>query len=74
MLDAQPILRALTDGQGEFVVVGGLAVITHGSAHVTDDLDICYRRTDENIARLDRRHRPAQTIPSGHPAGTAVPV
>ena len=32
-----------------WVVIGGLAMRIHGSAHITDDLDICYRRTPGNL-------------------------
>jgi hypothetical protein len=46
------VLRHLTGHKLEFVVIGGLAMITHGSAHVTDDLDICYARTPGHIASL----------------------
>jgi hypothetical protein len=46
------VLKLLTDGQVEFVIIGGLALRTHGSAHVTEDLDVCYRRSPENCARI----------------------
>ena len=52
MLDAPALLRRLTDQRVEFVVIGGLAMITHGSAHVTEDLDICYARTEANLQNL----------------------
>ncbi len=35
-----------------FVVIGGVAARAHGSARITEDLDICYDPTDENVARL----------------------
>jgi predicted nucleotidyltransferase len=38
----------------DFVVVGGVAAIAHGSAHFTQDLDISYAPDDENLARLGR--------------------
>jgi len=52
MLDAARVLRALADHEVRYVVIGGLAMITHGSAHITHDLDICYGRTDANISAL----------------------
>src|SRR5438874_13024949 len=47
MFDPTTLLQYLMDGHVDFVVIGGLAMRTHGSAHVTDDLDVCYRRTPE---------------------------
>jgi len=46
------ILRRLHDHQVEFVVVGGMAGIIHGSSIVTEDLDICAPFTAENLSRL----------------------
>ncbi len=47
------MLRGLVDGDIDFVVVGGVAAATHGSARVTNDLDICYDATsDETVTRL----------------------
>lgn len=45
-------LRALHDGGVEFVVVGGVAGAAHGSPSVTQDLDVCPRRTVPNLERL----------------------
>jgi predicted nucleotidyltransferase len=36
----------------EFIVVGGQAEALMGSARVTYDVDLCYRRTSENLERL----------------------
>jgi predicted nucleotidyltransferase len=36
----------------EFCVVGGQAEALHGSARVTYDVDLCYRRTADNLDRL----------------------
>lgn len=36
----------------EFIVIGGQAENLHGSPRVTYDVDLCYRRTPENLARL----------------------
>ncbi len=36
----------------EFVVIGGRAETLYGSARVTFDTDLCYRRTAENLRRL----------------------
>ena len=36
----------------EFIVVGGQAEVLFGSPRVTYDVDLCYRRTSENLERL----------------------
>lgn len=46
------ILRSLIDHDVRFVLVGGLAAQAHGSPSLTADLDICYARDGENLARL----------------------
>ena len=38
----------------EFIVIGGQAEGLIGSARVTFDVDVCYRRTPENLERLAR--------------------
>lgn len=45
----------LFDREGiEYVVIGGAAVILHGSGYVTEDVDLCCRRTPENLAAVAR--------------------
>jgi hypothetical protein len=51
-LKASPLLQALTGHGVDFVVVGGMAGLAHGSAYPTYDLDIAYARDRENIERL----------------------
>jgi len=46
------IIELFTDWRVEFIVVGGQAETLHGSARVTFDIDVCYRRTRENLIRL----------------------
>lgn len=57
MTDFAEFFRRLSDEQVEFVVIGGLAVISHGHVRATIDLDICYARTPENLERLVRALR-----------------
>lgn len=45
MTDFRALLEALTKAQVEFLLVGGAAATAHGSARLTLDLDIVYRRT-----------------------------
>jgi hypothetical protein len=51
-LDAERILDALAEYAVEYVVVGGLAVQTHGHMRTTFDLDVFPRPEPANLARL----------------------
>jgi predicted nucleotidyltransferase len=46
------MLRGLVTADVEFVVIGGVAAVAHGSSYQTNDLDICYRDSSANIRRL----------------------
>lgn len=46
------VLKALKDKGVDYVLVGGYAVILHGSQRTTTDLDIFVRTTDENLHKL----------------------
>src|SRR5438876_3701881 len=43
-----PLVRAKVD----FILIGGMAAILHGSARVTFDVDLVYSRAHKNIERL----------------------
>lgn len=45
-------LRTLADHGVRFVLIGGYAAALRGSPVITGDLDVCYARDDENLARL----------------------
>jgi predicted nucleotidyltransferase len=47
-------VEALTLAGVEFLIVGGQAEQLFGSARVTYDVDLCYRRTRDNLERLAR--------------------
>lgn len=51
-LDAEQILRVLVQHAVEFVIVGGLAVQTHGHVRTTVDIDLFVRPDPANMARL----------------------
>lgn len=63
------ILRLLGEAGVEFVVVGGVAGIAHGSSLTTQDIDIVYRRTPENVRRLVEVLRPHHPYLRGAPPG-----
>jgi len=67
--DFPRLLEALVSSGVEFIVIGGMAATAHGSAHVTVDLDVVYRRTPENMARLARALAPLQPYLRGAPPG-----
>lgn len=69
MVDFAQLLRVLTDAKTEFIVIGGFAATAHGSAHVTVDLDVVYRRTPENIGRLAAALAPLHPYLRGAPMG-----
>jgi predicted nucleotidyltransferase len=50
--DFERLVAALADADVEFVIVGGLAATVHGSARLTQDLDVVYSRSSDNIERL----------------------
>ena len=50
--DPRPILDVLVAHEVDFVLIGGLAAIAHGSSRATFDLDVAYARSDENLERL----------------------
>jgi predicted nucleotidyltransferase len=51
-LNAEEILRRLVERGVEFVVIGGIAAVLHGSARNTFDLDICFATDDANLVAL----------------------
>ena len=52
MIEFRKVIETLNREKVEFVLIGGAAMIVHGSAYVTRDLDICYRRSKDNVRRL----------------------
>jgi hypothetical protein len=52
MMDLASLLRSLGDAKVEFILVGGVAARAHGSPRITQDVDIVYGRSNENLQRL----------------------
>lgn len=50
--DPTRLLRALVDGRVDFVIIGGVAAVLHGSARNTFDLDICFASHPSNLEAL----------------------
>jgi predicted nucleotidyltransferase len=69
MTEFRELIRILSDAQVEFIIVGGVAAFAHGSARVTQDVDVVYRRTPENLKRLVAALQPYNPYPRGAPEG-----
>jgi hypothetical protein len=52
MVSTLDLLKRLNKHNVEFVLVGGMACVIHGSQVVTQDVDICAPLTPENITGL----------------------
>ena len=66
---AEELRRAGRAAGVEFVLVGGVAGIVHGSTRLTVDVDAVYRRTAENIDRLVLALTPYHPYLRGAPPG-----
>ena len=68
---AERIIVALAKNKVEFVVVGGISAVLNGAPIITRDIDLCYRRVDENLVRLADALKPFQPrlrdLPEGLP-------
>ena len=69
MTDFETLLAALDDGDVACIIIGGLAATIHGSSRLTQDIDIVYERSDENIERLVRALAPHNPYLRGTPPG-----
>lgn len=69
MSSLERLLRALVDGNVEFIIVGGLAATVHGAARLTFDIDLVYRRSSENIHALVEALGPLKPYLRGAPPG-----
>jgi predicted nucleotidyltransferase len=67
--DFRALLRALVDSGVRFIIVGGAAATAHGSTRLTQDLDIVYQRSRENLSRLARALEPFEPYLRGAPPG-----
>jgi predicted nucleotidyltransferase len=65
----EKILQALTEAGVEFIVVGGVSAVLQGVPIVTQDLDLCYRRTPDNVRRIAGALGPFRPKRRGLPEG-----
>ena len=69
MTDFEELVSALAETGVEFIIVGGLAATAHGSARLTQDVDVLYSRTPENVGRLVASLAPFRPYLRGAPSG-----
>ena len=69
MTDLADLLRALCEAGVDFILVGGAAATAHGSARLTQDLDVVYSRQPENLQRLVQALAPRSPYLRGAPPG-----
>ena len=55
--DLVRICRALNDAGARYILIGGFAVIAHGGARTTKDIDLLVDASPENVARVKRALR-----------------
>ena len=69
--DFAALLQQLHEVGARFVLIGGLAMMSHGSAHVTVDVDVAYARDAENFVALAKAvqsiHARLRGVPSDLP-------
>ena len=69
MTDFRALIESLLVTDVQFVVVDGVAATLHGSARLTQDVDIVYARDEENLRRLVRALAPFEPYLRGAPEG-----
>jgi predicted nucleotidyltransferase len=67
MTDYRGLLETLQKGGVDFILVGGLAATVHGSARLTQDVDVVYSREPQNLTRLVAALGPIQPYLRGAP-------
>jgi predicted nucleotidyltransferase len=67
--DFPKLLQILVKKNVEFIIIGGAAAVVHGSSRLTQDLDVVYRRSPVNLARLVDALQEQSPYLRGAPAG-----
>jgi predicted nucleotidyltransferase len=63
------VLKTLTAGGVEYILIGGLAANAHGAIRTTRDVDVVYARSRDNLERLERTLAPLRPYLRGAPPG-----
>ncbi len=69
MTDFRRLIESLSSAEVDYILVGGVAAVVHGSVRLTADVDIVYARDRENLARLVQALGPHQPYLRGAPPG-----
>jgi hypothetical protein len=69
MTEFPDLISQLNAAGVRYIVIGGFAGILHGSPRLTQDLDVVYERSAENVARLVDALAPFEPYPRGAPPG-----
>jgi len=69
VIDFPGLLRTLSEARVDFIIVGGAAATAHGSARLTQDLDVVYARERSNLDRLSAALAPHEPYLRGAPEG-----
>lgn len=67
MTRSEVLLAALRESDVSFVIIGGVAATLHGSARLTNDLDIVYERSTLNYERIATALAPLKPYLRGAP-------
>jgi predicted nucleotidyltransferase len=65
--DYARVIRSLDEHKVEFVIIGGMAAVSLGVPIATRHLDICYRRSKQNIVLLAKALEPLHPKLRGAP-------
>lgn len=63
------LLDSLHEAGVEFILVGGVAAVAHGSARLTQDVDVSYARSEANLRRIVAALSPHEPYLRGAPPG-----
>lgn len=69
MTNFEALLQTLNRHEVDYIVVGGAAALAHGSSRFTQDLDIVYSRSSQNLDRLVLALRDLNPYLRGAPPG-----
>jgi hypothetical protein len=65
MINLFEIARRFSQAGADFVIVGGIAIRSHGGSYLTEDLDICYSRVRDNLKKIADVLAPLSPRPRG---------
>ena len=69
MTNVGKVVRLLAENRVRFILIGGAAANVYGSARHTEDIDVVYDRSPENVERLVTVIRPFRPTLRGAPEG-----